>query len=72
MNPHQHPNCFRCRHLVITWERGRGYACRAMGFKSREIPWRVVLQSSGRPCLLYEPKPAPPGGAAGGGHGWII
>lgn len=58
--PPETPNCLRCRHLAITWEMGRGYACRAMGFKSRQMPWRVVLASSGKPCLLFEPKPPRP------------
>ncbi len=53
------PDCFKCRHLVITWEKQRGYACRAMGFKSRMIPWRVVLRESGMPCLMFSPKPRP-------------
>lgn len=51
------PDCFRCRHLRITWESGRGYACRAMNFKSSQIPWRVVLANSGKPCMCFEPKP---------------
>ena len=51
------PNCFRCRHFQITWERERGYACRAMGFKSGRMPWRVVLMTSGGPCLMFEAKP---------------
>ncbi|MCA1988261.1 MAG: uracil-DNA glycosylase [Desulfarculus sp.] len=50
------PDCLRCRHLSITWERGRAYACRAMGFKSGQIPWRVVLASSGQPCLSFAPR----------------
>lgn len=54
------PDCFRCRHLRITWESGRGYACQAMGFKSREIPWRLVLRASGQPCLQFSPKPPRP------------
>ncbi len=54
------PDCFRCRHLVITWERGRAYACRAMGFKTSQIPWRVVLANSGRPCLSFAAKPDRP------------
>lgn len=53
----QMPNCYKCRHLIITWERERGYACRAMGFKSRTVPWRVVARESGMPCLMFEPKP---------------
>lgn len=51
------PYCFKCRHLQITWEPGRPYACLAMGFRSRQIPWQVVLRSSGKPCMCYEAKP---------------
>lgn len=61
----QHPDCFRCRHLEITWEQGRAYACRGMGFKSKEIPWRLVQATSGQPCLLFSPKPPRPGRADG-------
>ncbi len=51
------PDCFKCRHLKITWRKDRPYACQAMGFMSREIPWRVVQRSSGMPCMVYSPKP---------------
>jgi len=51
------PDCFKCRHLSITWDRHWPYACQGMGFKSRGIPWRVVLQASGAPCRLFSPKP---------------
>jgi hypothetical protein len=63
--PRNHPNCYRCRHFRVTWETGKGYACQAMGFKSPHPPWQVVLRESGRPCLLFSPKP-PPAGPAGG------
>lgn len=55
----QKPNCFKCKHFYITWEHNRGYACRAMGFKSRQVPWRVVVKESGMPCLMFSPKPTP-------------
>jgi len=53
------PDCFKCRHLSITWDKRWPYSCRGMRFKSREIPWQVVLQASGEPCLLFSPKPEP-------------
>jgi hypothetical protein len=56
---HQTPNCFKCKHFFITWEHQRGYACRAMGFKSKQVPWRVVVRESGMPCLMFSPKPTP-------------
>ena len=55
--------CADCRHFFITHEPGWPYGCRAMGFKSRELPCAAVLRSSGEACLAHEPK----GGAAGGG-----
>jgi len=50
-------DCFKCRHLVITWEADRPYACQGMGFKSRQIPSQVVRRESGAPCRLFSPKP---------------
>jgi hypothetical protein len=51
-------NCFKCRYFVITWQRERAYACRAMGFKSRQMPSMVVWRSSGEACMLFSPKTA--------------
>lgn len=51
------PNCYKCRYLVITWQKNRGYACKAMGFKSKIIPSLEVFRASGRQCQLYSPKP---------------
>jgi hypothetical protein len=56
-NPPTRPDCFRCIHLKITWDKTRPYACSGMGFKSKQIPWRVVLRNSGKPCMLFKPKP---------------
>ena len=49
-------NCFECRHFFITHEPVYPYGCRAMSFKSRELPSAAVLRSAGEPCLLYELK----------------
>jgi len=46
----------RCRHHVITHEQGMPYQCNALGFKSARIPCKVVLESSGLPCLAYAPR----------------
>ena len=52
----EHPNCFRCEHFRITWEQQRPYACLAMGFKTRLMPWQEVVRASGKPCLMYRAK----------------
>ena len=48
--------CRQCRHYFVTWDARRPHGCRAMNFKSRQPPSRVVRNTSGRDCLRYEPK----------------
>ena len=50
---HQTPNCAECVHYFITWDTKFPYGCRAMGFKSKNNPHRDVLESSGKPCLMF-------------------
>jgi hypothetical protein len=50
------PNCLQCIHYFITYDSGRPYGCRAMAFKSRKKPARLVYESSGISCQLYAPK----------------
>lgn len=49
-------DCHKCKHYYITWENGFPHGCRAMGFKSRELPSRVVYLNSGAECLLFDLK----------------
>ncbi|WP_240744818.1 uracil-DNA glycosylase [Desulforhopalus sp. IMCC35007] len=43
-------------HYFITYEPSNPYGCRAMGFKSRKNPARVVFESSGMECQLFKAK----------------
>lgn len=49
-------NCRNCKYNYITWESKMPYGCKAFGFKSRQIPSLVVLQSSGKACQAFEEK----------------
>ncbi|MFQ5329020.1 MAG: uracil-DNA glycosylase [Thermodesulfobacteriota bacterium] len=49
-------DCRKCRHFYITWDEKAPRGCRAMGFKTREMPSSVVRQASGRECLAFERK----------------
>ena len=50
-------NCLSCKHYFITWDPKKPHGCRAMGFKSQQIPSIVVRQSSGGiACLKYKRK----------------
>ena len=49
--------CARCIHYYVTWDSRVPHGCRAMGFRSRKRPFRVVYESSGLRCGLYLQKP---------------
>lgn len=47
-------DCFKCKFFYITWDEYFPRGCKALGFKSREVPSAVVLNSSGLPCQKFE------------------
>jgi hypothetical protein len=49
-------DCFKCKHFYVTWDQDFPRGCKAMGFKSKEMPADVVYQSSGMECLRFEEK----------------
>ena len=49
-------NCFKCAFFYVTWDEQHPNGCKAMGFKTRQLPSVVVFQSSGKPCELYKKK----------------
>jgi len=49
-------DCFQCKHFFITWDQKYPRGCRALGFKSQEMPYRMVYQASGMDCLKFEKK----------------
>ncbi|MDA8165359.1 MAG: uracil-DNA glycosylase [Desulfobacteraceae bacterium] len=51
------PSCFTCLHFYVTHQPAHPYGCRAMGFKSAQLPVIAVHASSGLPCQLHAPKP---------------
>jgi len=49
-------NCYRCRYFYITHEPEHPYGCRAMAFKSKEIPSMAVYASSAMPCQMFSAR----------------
>jgi hypothetical protein len=49
-------DCLTCGSFYITWDKDFPSGCRAMGFKSKQMPSAVVYQSSGMPCQRFEQK----------------
>ena len=52
-------NCFKCKFFYTTWDKNFPRGCRALGFKTRELPSLTVYRASGIPCLKYEKKAIP-------------
>ena len=50
------PQCIQCIHYFISHDPDKPYGCRAMAFKCRINPARLVYQSSGIACQLYTQK----------------
>jgi L,D-peptidoglycan transpeptidase YkuD (ErfK/YbiS/YcfS/YnhG family) len=51
-------DCGKCIHFYITWDKHYPKGCKAMGFKSVEMPSIIVYKSSGADCLRFEMKEA--------------
>jgi hypothetical protein len=49
-------DCFKCRHFFVTWDTAKPKGCRAFGFKTQRLPSVVVYETSGEPCMRFEPK----------------
>ncbi|MFZ5645664.1 MAG: uracil-DNA glycosylase [Bacillota bacterium] len=50
------PDCFKCIHFYITWERNMPNGCRLYGIKTKHNPSKAVLTATGIGCLGYEEK----------------
>jgi hypothetical protein len=49
--------CNRCVHFFVTYDVNFPYGCRAMNFKSRQLPNREVLAVTGEACVSFIAKP---------------
>ena len=49
-------DCHQCEHYYVTWDKHFSHGCRAMKFKSKQIPGLVVLSSSQMDCQLFKEK----------------
>jgi len=56
MNATERIDCMKCKYFFITWEPAAPKGCKAFGFKTKMLPSSMVLQSSGKPCMHFEPK----------------
>ena len=50
-------NCWKCKHFATSWDPKMPYSCKLLGFKSQVLPSIQVMNSDGRPCFGFDPKP---------------
>jgi len=48
--------CHKCKSYYVTWDKQFPHGCKAMNFKSIQLPSVVVHASSGMNCMKYQPK----------------
>jgi len=50
-------DCRKCEHYYVTWEKKHPHGCKAMGFKSLQMPIQVVRSTTpGNECQAYHEK----------------
>jgi hypothetical protein len=55
-DPTRGPNCWQCRFFGVSHVPATPYACRAMGFQSKNLPSLEVLRVDGQFCRAFEAK----------------
>jgi hypothetical protein len=49
-------DCHKCEHYYVTWDKNFPHGCKAIGFKSKQLPSIEVRVSSYLDCLLVAGK----------------
>ncbi len=49
-------NCHNCKYFYITWDYVFPKGCKLFQIKSKELPSKLVYQSTGNICLQFEEK----------------
>ena len=49
-------DCHQCEHYYVTWDKHFPHGCKAMDFKSKQLPSVAVFVSSDMECLQYKIK----------------
>jgi hypothetical protein len=52
----QCPKCHDCENFFVSWDARAPLGCNVFGFKGKQLPSLVVLQSSGQPCSYFRDK----------------
>jgi hypothetical protein len=56
MDKPKHQDCLQCAYYFITYDVSFPYGCRAMNFKSKQLPCKEVFEASKAHCMMYVKK----------------
>lgn len=59
MSANSCPKCHDCENFYVSWDNRAPLGCRTFGFKSKQLPSLVVLQSSGQACSYFRSNRSP-------------
>jgi hypothetical protein len=48
--------CQKCLYYYVTWQPRQPHGCKAYEFKSKELPSKLVFNSSGEDCKVFTLK----------------
>lgn len=51
------PNCLKCSYFYVTWDASFPRGCKMFGIKSRDLPSKVVFESTGHDCPSFQKSP---------------
>ncbi|NMA01590.1 MAG: uracil-DNA glycosylase [Clostridia bacterium] len=52
----KHRDCYKCQYFYVTWDKKFPRGCKALGFKSAQLPSLEVYKTSKMPCLYFKEK----------------
>ena len=52
----QSPKCHDCESFFVSWDKRAPMGCNTFGFKGKQLPSLVVLQSTGQQCCYFRDK----------------
>lgn len=50
------PNCTKCRHFYITWDKKTPHGCRRFGIQCKDSPSNVIASAGLGDCQGFEEK----------------
>ncbi|MCH2208596.1 MAG: hypothetical protein MK132_22380 [Lentisphaerales bacterium] len=54
--PNKAPNCLKCKHFFVTYDKRSPRGCKLFGMKNKGLPSQAVFNSTGSHCPAFEER----------------